>query len=353
LDFEITESIFSNIRQGIVTMTIRTTIAVFLTAILILTASGCGRAPDAAAKKGPIRIAVNIWPGYAYAFIAKEKGFFAHNGVDVELILKQDSEEAKALYVSDQAEGFFTVLPDIVMLNAEGNATKAVVIVDESTTGDVIIGRPELNSLKDLGDKKISCEAFNSFSQMFVLEALKKAGVDEADIRLELVPALGVLAALDEGRIAAGHTWEPTKSMALEKGYKILAAAEDVPGIIIDVLAFSDDIIKERPDDIRKVLRSLFEARDFLYNHNAEALEIMARNEGMSTAEMKAGIDGVKMFGLRDNVDAFRNRKGDNLLSASLNIITGYLLKQGQLLRVPGLSEISETAFIMELAGEK
>ena len=34
----------------------------------------------------PLRISINAWPGYAYVYIAQEKGYFQANQVNVELI---------------------------------------------------------------------------------------------------------------------------------------------------------------------------------------------------------------------------------------------------------------------------
>jgi len=36
--------------------------------------------------KGPIKIAASTWPGWSHVFLAKEKGFFQKNNVNVEVI---------------------------------------------------------------------------------------------------------------------------------------------------------------------------------------------------------------------------------------------------------------------------
>ena len=56
--------------------------------------------------KEPIRIGINLWAGYAYAFIAVEKGFFKNNGVDVELMLRKEYSESLNLYENGDADGF-------------------------------------------------------------------------------------------------------------------------------------------------------------------------------------------------------------------------------------------------------
>jgi NitT/TauT family transport system substrate-binding protein len=60
--------------------------------VCILALTGCESKP---AQKEPIKISINVWPGYAHAYIAQEKGFFKKNNVEVELILKDPHSIAK------------------------------------------------------------------------------------------------------------------------------------------------------------------------------------------------------------------------------------------------------------------
>jgi len=314
--------------------------------VCILALTGCESKP---AQKEPIKISINAWPGYAHAYIAQEKGFFKKNNVEVELILKESTPESLRLFTDGDVEGCFDIFADIIMINARGIPAKIVCIADFSDGGDVIIGKPEIQSLAGLKGKTVSFEGINTFSHIFVLNALEKAGVHEYDVRFEDINASDVLAALEEKRIDAGHTWEPTKSRALEKGYKILAKAGDYPCIITDVLIFTPKLIEERPDEIRAIVKSLFEARDYLNDHQDEALTIMADKMGMSKEEMAVGIKGVYQPNLRENL---------KLLAATSSLyITGegiidFYIKRGQLSHAMDIKDIIEPKFIADLANK-
>jgi NitT/TauT family transport system substrate-binding protein len=312
--------------------------------ICILALTGCESKP---AQKEPIRIAINVWPGYAQAYLAQEKGLFEKNNVEVELILEKSITESSGLFTNGEVDGCFGVFADTIMMNTKGAPAKGVCIMDYSDTGDVIIGKPEIQSLDGLAGKTVSFEGVNSFSHIFVLSALEKAGVHESDVRFENINASDVLAALEENRIDAGHTWEPTKSQALKKGYKILATTGDYPGIITDVLVFTPKIIEEKPDEIRAIVKSLFEAQDYLKEHRDEAVKIMADKMGMSTEEMAAGLEGVYQPNLKENLE---------LLTASLyttgEMIVDFYLKRGQLSHTVEMKDIIEPKFITELANK-
>ncbi len=304
-------------------------------------------------KDGPIRIAVNVWPGYAHVFIAQEKGFFKKNNVDVELILTKEVIDSLEIYKNGEADGILTIVPDVIMLNAERIPTKIVYVADYSDTGDVIVGRGEYNSLADLKGKMVSFEGFNTFSHMFVLKALENVGLNETDVRFKNVPAPDVLTSLEEGRIDAGHTWNPTKSRALKEGYKVLGRAGDVPGIITDVLAFSFKIVKERPAEIQTIVKSMLEAREFVYTNRAEAIAIMAKAENMTEEEMGDGVDGVRQPDLRANVEVMKKTEKMTSIYYSGEYVAAFFLNRGQLSQMPNLDEIIEPRFINELAGNK
>jgi NitT/TauT family transport system substrate-binding protein len=313
-----------------------------------LLAAGC--TPKKAKEKTPIKIGINVWPGIAHAYLAQEKGFFRKNAVEVELVFRKEYSKTIEDYNNGRVHGNFEVFVDAILQDAGGIDSKVVYVPDYSETGDVIMGKPELNSLLDLKGRKVSIEGINSFSHLFVLTALEKAGLKEAQIQFEIVPAQQVLKALEEGRIDAGHTWEPTKSAAIKKGFRIIAQAKDIPGMITDVLVFKAKVAKERPGEIKAIVKSLLEARDFLYAHKEEAIKIMAKNMDMSEAEMREGISGVYHPDLKENLRAMQKSDETSSLFGSGKKISDFYLNRGQLSCLPDLDKIIEPRFVEELA---
>ena len=297
-------------------------------------------------QQTPLKIGINVWPGYAHAFVAQEKGFFEKHGATVELVLKSENSEVNQLYKKGELDGLFTVFTDIIMLNYDGIPipTKAVYIADYSDTGDVIVGRSEFNSVKELKNKTISFEGVGTFSQMLVVSLLQKSGIREGEFRTVNLQAHDVLEALESGKIDAGHTWEPTVSQLVKKGYKVLGKAGDIPGIIADVLAFHTDVIKKRPQEVKGVVKAMLEAKEFLNSNPEEALTIMAKAENMSKVEMKAGVDGVRFLNQQENWDAMQQRQGTLYKSGQKS--ANFYLRNGQLLQAPDFKTIINPQFI-------
>ena len=273
----------------------------------------------------PIKISITAWPGYAYAFIAEEKGFFDRNGVDVELVYRDDAAESFELYLNSQVDGFFYLLSDVLLAESEGINTKVVFVLDYSEGGDAIVGKSDFKSMEDLKGKTIGVGVIHSFSHFLVFSLMEQAGLQEGEFYLSNVPANEVLPELEKGTIDAGYTWEPTTSAALTKGYRILGTAGDVPGLIVDVLGFNAKLVEERPDDVKAIIKSLLEALDYLKSNPEEALEIMSRSEGMTKEEMFSGLQGVHLLDLQENVLAFQRSGPISLYSAAEKISHFYV----------------------------
>jgi NitT/TauT family transport system substrate-binding protein len=293
----------------------------------------------------PIKISVNAWPGYSHVFIAKEMGFFEANGVNVELLLKEDYSESQELYLTGESDGIFEVFTDTIIHNVNGIETKIVYVADYSTTGDVIVGSVE--NLSDLKGKTIGVEGINSFSHIFMLKVLEeKANLQESDVFFKVVSAQDVLQYLEDGSISAGHTWEPTKSESLNQGYTLLASAEDVSGIITDVLAFDSQIIEDRPDDIDAIVKSLIQARDFIEQDRDTSVTIMAEQVGISYDEMSDGLDGVYLLNLEDNQFSMKNSQDTRSLYHTGSFIADFFLDRGQIDVMPNFDEIIDDQFL-------
>ena len=320
-------------------------------AIVMTIVCGCAKAP---APKPPIRIAFDTWSGFAYVFIAQEKGFFKQNGIAVDLVLKKGYSEAQELYRDGAVDAICGVFSDAIYSDIEGVPTRVIWVFDYSLSSDAIIGKPEYGSLKDLRGKRVGFEGVNSFSQLFVLSALQHlAGLSESDVQFQNIPAQSVLAALDGDILDAAHTYEPYLSAAMQKGYKILANAGDVPGTITDVLACTEQVVLERFADIQALVRSLAQARDFLRENKEEAIAIMAAAESMDVQVMAKGLAGVEILTLEENYNVMTRRDIPASLSRLGKEISSFYLERGQLSAVPDISEILDPRFLSAVYSQK
>jgi len=294
----------------------------------------------------PIKIAINEWPGYAHAFIAQEKGFFEKNGVNVELVFDRAYTASQQRYIDGEVNGIFEVLPDTMFRNTQGLPSKVVYLMDYSESGDVFVG--SVNSVDELKGQTIGVEGINTFSHIFALKTIEMYGMTEGDVLFEIVLAQDVVKKLDDGTIQAGHTWEPTKSEAIEKGYNVIANAGDFPYLVTDVLVFDQNIIDKRPDDIQKIVQSMFEAQEFQKTNTDEAVRIMAEAENVDPKTMLAGLEAIFMTDLDENFKVMNPSK-DPTLKNAIDVIAQFYLERGQISYQPAFDELIESKFVNQL----
>lgn len=300
----------------------------------------------------PIKISLDQWPGYGLAHLANVKGHFQKNGVDVDLLQFKDTAESREAFIQDGIQGSFSTLADSVIMNAGEKPNKICMIIDHSTTGDAIIGRNGIKNLSELRNKTIGVEGVNSFSHRFVATILqKKAGLEEWDYFVENVNAHDVARALREGRIDAGHTWEPTKSQAITQGGSVLAVAGDIPGIITDVLIFDKETSESRPDDIAAIILSLEQARQYAMEYPQETASVMAQAMGVEPEAITRGIDGLRWISLEENIALL---EGDGTTREIASIET-FWKNRGQIQRLPdirGIIDNRPAKLAMDLAAK-
>jgi NitT/TauT family transport system substrate-binding protein len=299
----------------------------------------------------PIKISVlNGWPSYMLAFVAEKKGFFAKQGVQVQLLLLPDYPESLLAYKKDQVDGWYGVVPDMVMLNAQGMPTVIVYDVDYSDTADLIVSQPKFKELSELKGKKVSFEGFNTFSHLFVLTMLEKVGIHEGEFKAVVLPSPQVLSALKSGEIDAGHLYEPAISEAIAAGFKPLAKAGDLsPNVINSVLAFHEEVVKNRPEELRRIIRALTETQEFAHAHPQEAFSIMAQAEGLSLEEITTSSQKLHFLNRAENIEAFKPHS--TLFLVGQQSIDFYE-ERGQLLKKPSLESMVDGQFVRAMENQ-
>lgn len=230
--------------------------------------------------------------------------------------------------------------------NTQGLPSKVVYLMDYSETGDVIVG--SINSIEELKGQTIGVEGINTFSHIFALKTIESHGMTEGDVFFEMVLAADVVQKLDDGTIQAGHTWEPTKSIAIEKGYNVLSNAGDFPYLITDVLIFTPSIIDKRPDDIIKIIQSIDEAQEYQKTNLDESVRIMAESENVYRDYMLSGLDTVFISNLDENIKVM-DFANDLTLKNSIDSISQFYLERGQISYKPTFDDIVEPKFVLQL----
>jgi len=278
----------------------------------------------------PLRLTQHLWPGYYHSYIAREQGFFSDEGVNVEIELVEDIDANLQAFVDGKADVAFGLQSDAYLLASQGVQLKIIYIADFSNGGDVVISKPNIKSVTDLRGKTVGVDKINGFNHIFLAELLRLNGLTETDVEIIPVRASDVPAALREGRIDAGQSWEPYKSEALAAGNRLLATSADAPGIITDVLMVKTDVLKEREEEVRGLVNALFRALEFRKTNETVAYAIMSEATGVPPGVLKDVIQGGNIFpSLEENKRSFVESEQPTSLYKSGAFISKFFLDKG------------------------
>ena len=262
----------------------------------------------AAAEAGTMRLGMTTWVGYGPMFLARDKGFFKENGLDVELQIIEDAALYMAAVAAGQLDGNASTIDEIMKYRSEEFCFKAVVALDDSFGGDGVLVRDDVNSLKDLKGKQVGMNQ-GSVSQFWFNILLKREGMTEADLEITNMTADDAATAFIAGQIPAAVTWEPHLSLVrTKKEGKVLIDSTQTPGLIVDVVDLTCDYIDKNPKDVEAFTKGLYKAVEFIKTNPDEANAIMAKGVGgylEKPEDFAEAAKGVRYYDKARNIEFF------------------------------------------------
>ncbi len=238
-------------------------------------------APPQPAAAETFKLSYSTWVGYGPLFIARDKGYFQKEGVDVELINMEDPKLRFAALAAGKIDALVTTVDTMPLyLKPDGPRYKYLFALDDSKGGDGIVATKEIKSIADLKGKKV---AFNegSVSQFYLDVLLKEAGLTESDLQVVNMTAGDAGSAFVSGNVDAAVTWEPwlTRGKQSENGH-LLTDSSSTPGLITDVVLAPETVVEKRGKELKAIYRGWIQAVEFVKTNPDEANAIMAKGVG-------------------------------------------------------------------------
>ena len=263
------------------------------------------------AQAGTLKLAHSTWVGYGPFYIARDKGFFKEEGVDVELSIMEDTPIKMGAFMAGQLDMVASTADEFPIYLKDGKSVRYVLAVDNSKGGDGVVALKEINSVADLKGKKVAFEE-GSVSQFFFNAVLKEAGLTQADVEVVNMTATDAGTAFAAKNVDAAVTWEPALSQGANSAHgKLLVSSADKPGLITDVVAISAETAANKSDDVKAFVRGWYKALDFLAKNPDEGYAIMAKGVGgwlEKPENFKATVTGIEYLDKAKN-EAFFGTK--------------------------------------------
>ncbi len=213
-------------------------------------------------------------------FVAQEKGLFAEEGVEVELIPFRSGLEKDAAMAAGQTQGYFGDMLTSMILGANLMPVRMVATIF-NTTGDqrmfAILAAPGMGkpSLSDLARKGIAGSS-NTVIEYVTTKLLES---ETPGAKLKMIETKNILARMPmllQGQVPGAVLPEPLVTLVEGKGATVVADDRGL-GITPTTLLFTKDFIDRNTDAVRSFLRAVSRASALINQDQEMARPIMIK----------------------------------------------------------------------------
>jgi NitT/TauT family transport system substrate-binding protein len=233
-----------------------------------------------------VRLAQNLAPISSLAIIAKEKGFFEKQGLDVTVSNFTSGRQALEAVLGGGADFATTAEAPVTAATFAKQKIAFLARMEYSDLKTLTVATADINKPADLRGKRIGFTA-GTGSEVYTYTLLKKAGLTKNDVTLVNLRPQDFAAAASSGSIDAYNTWEPH----IANGRKALGANAkliDTEGVYSETfnIVTTEDYLAKNGKVAVAFLKALLEAEQWLKANREEAISTVASAVGLKRDDL-------------------------------------------------------------------
>jgi NitT/TauT family transport system substrate-binding protein len=234
-------------------------------------------------KEIPIGVAVEFMDHAACAYISQDRGWFEEEGLNLTAYESYVTGMAlaSALARGDIQVSYMCLIPAI---NVYANAKVLIKIVAGTHKyGYGLVVNPEkIKSIKDLegSDIRLGCVREGGAVDVLLHKTIDKYDLEEKKIlnNIQRMNPPKQILAINTGQLDAAFLPEQWATMAEKSNFKMLLMSQDIwPEMQGSVLVVKEELIRDYPEVVEKLVKISQKATDWINQHPQEAAEIVAR----------------------------------------------------------------------------
>jgi NitT/TauT family transport system substrate-binding protein len=221
--------------------------------------------------------------------IAEEKGFFKSEGLNAVSVVMQNQVVVNGV-VARQVD-YGGTFSNFVGAALSGLPVRIVMAVMDGSD-HYLVTSPNIKRVEDLKGKKFGISSFGGTPHSEAVMILRKYGMNpEKDVTfLQIGGSSSRYTALDSGAIDAAMLVPPFNKLAAKRGFNEILSFNEIMSIPLGGLTVHTQRIKEKPDEIVKMIKAMLKGVNYIRNNQAEILSIMASKWGIKEADVREGI---------------------------------------------------------------
>jgi NitT/TauT family transport system substrate-binding protein len=196
--------------------------------------------------------------------IARDRGFFREEGLDVEFIFMKAIQTVQAMLAG--GVDFGTATGTAISAAVNGADVRVVFALTDKPSFDMI-AQSNITNVQQMRGKKLGISAPGSLTEILARQILlvNKIPLDQVTM-LSLGTSDVTYVALKAGTIDATMLQVPQNLIAQEEGYRRIASGADVYRAVQGGLTTTKAVISERPEVVTRVIRATQKALSLIRN---------------------------------------------------------------------------------------
>jgi ABC-type nitrate/sulfonate/bicarbonate transport system substrate-binding protein len=276
------------------------------------------------------KIRISVSGSYNMIFlsagVAQHKGFFKDEGLEADIVVMGAAPSIAALSNGDID---FTLLTGSVIRAAIRGLPVRLAAGLMTSSPHVLLAREEINSVKELGGKKVGLGAFGDATHVLARTIIAQHGLDpEKQIQfLALGSDSARFAALQQKLADVVVTSPPWDFEGKKMGYQVLARAYEYLNYPLSGVGVNVKTLQQDRQLVKKAVRSLVKASRFIRDNREEAVKILIAWGKVKPEHAYASYDStVKVISMDGGIPAdglkllIEQAKRDGKISREISI---------------------------------
>jgi len=207
--------------------------------------------------------------------VAKERGFFQQEGLNVDFVLMPASLNIKVLLSGDIQ--YATTITSGIVANIRGINTRVVMCFVDRPLLD-LVGHPDIGSITDLKGKLVGISSRGGLHDVTMRRIFVQSGMEASQATfITLGEQTAMLNAVKSGRIAAGLLNPPHNFLAYQQGLKNLGFAGNFFRVPSTGIVTMRETVERSADQVSRLTRALTRARIFARENKSATGAILRR----------------------------------------------------------------------------
>jgi NitT/TauT family transport system substrate-binding protein len=221
--------------------------------------------------------------------IAEDKGFFKNEGLNAVIVVMQNQVVVNGVVTRNVDYG--GTFSNFVGAALAGLPVRIVMSAMDGSD-HFLVTSANVKRIEDLKGKTFGISSFGGTPHSEAVLILRKYGLNpEKDVTfLQIGGSASRYTALESGAVQAVMLVPPFNHFARKRGFNQLLGFNDVMNIPLGGLTVHTQKMKEKPDEIVKMIKAVLRATEYIRTHKAEILSYMEARWGIKDADVRDGI---------------------------------------------------------------